>query len=548
MPERVATKPVRVWRARARTCLAILLLWAGALSWGGDRPGSFDSAPPLRQPAVAGLFYPADAEQLRRELDRLLKCAVAPTTTARLRALIAPHAGYTYSGPVAASAFAALRGTTFSRVIVLAPSHFADFEGVAVTPADYLSPLGRLERDPLSERLAQIPPFSSRPAAHVFPPAWARAGLTEERPDTYEHALEVELPFLQHALGTFRLVPLLCGRVDPSEVAAQLLAFLDDTTLLVASSDLSHYHPYEEARQRDLRCVRAICSLDTAAMRSQEACGKIPILVVMEIAKRLGWQPILLDYRNSGDTTGDRARGVVGYAAIAFYEGAKAESALRREYTKGGRDHGVNPIPDPRANGETTPTTSARLDRNEGRFLVRLARSALEEAVRHRRRLVVDPTSVPQSLREKKGCFVTLTEEGELRGCIGHIFPTEPLYLAVIDNAWAAALEDPRFPPVEPSELSHIDIEVSVLTVPRPLAFSSPEDLLAKLRPHRDGVVLKIGSAVATFLPQVWEQLPEPEPFLAHLSRKAGCPSDAWRGPHTSVMTYEVQAFHESDF
>jgi len=140
-----------------------------------------------------------------------------------------------------------------------------------------------------------------------------------------------------------------------------------------------------------------------------------------------------------------------------------------------------------------------------------------------------------------------LTKRGQLRGCIGHIFPQEELYRAVMDNARNAALRDPRFTPVQPDELDKIEIEVSVLTVPEPLAFSSPDDLLNKLRPHRDGVVLQIGGRGATYLPQVWEQIPDKVHFMDSLAEKAGLAPDAWRGRDTKVLIYHVEAFKESE-
>lgn len=500
----------------------------------------------LRPPAVAGSFYPADPKELSALVDGLLSKASVATTSARVRAVIAPHAGYVYSGPVAASAYAALKGQQVSRVVVLAPSHYAEFDGIAITPARYQTPLGVVDLDPLCDRLASHSPFSYFPPAKVHAPSWQRPAQ-ELRPDTFEHSLEVQLPFLQRSLRSFSLIPLVCGRVDPSRAADVLARELDEHTLLVASSDLSHYYPYDMARRLDTQCVQAICSLDFSRMRAQEACGKVPILIVMHIAKRFGWTPVLLDYRNSGDTAGDKSR-VVGYAAIAFYEAmSQTPSPESERQAKGGGDSQVSATSEPQKRKNSPEQTSATLTREEGLLLTKLARQALEEAVRHRRRLPVDVKSFPPALQEPRGCFVTLSEHGDLRGCIGHIFPQEPLCLAVVDNAWAAALEDPRFPPVAPHELANIKIEVSVLTVPRPLEFSSPDDLLAKLRPHRDGVVLKIGRAMATFLPQVWEQLPEKETFLAHLSRKAGCAADAWRGPNVSVLIYEVQAFHEPE-
>jgi len=191
--------------------------------------------------------------------------------------------------------------------------------------------------------------------------------------------------------------------------------------------------------------------------------------------------------------------------------------------------------------------SASSLSSDEQRTLVRLARQSLEEVVRRDRLPEVDTASLSPRLREPSGCFVTLEIQGQLRGCIGHITPQEPLYQAVMDNARSAALHDTRFSPVTPEELSRIDVEVSVLTVPQPLAFSSPEDLLAKLVPNRDGVVLAAGFRRATFLPQVWEKLPDKVRFLQQLSLKAGLDADGWRGPDVSVQIYHVQAIKEHE-
>ena len=189
----------------------------------------------------------------------------------------------------------------------------------------------------------------------------------------------------------------------------------------------------------------------------------------------------------------------------------------------------------------------ASLTSEERTFLLGLARKTLQEVVTTGKMPTLDPYDLPESLKEKKGCFVTLKKNGQLRGCIGYIFPIEPLFRAVMDNACAAATKDPRFDPVQPEELEAIEIEISVLTVPQPLEFDSPTDLLTKLRPHVDGVVLRIGNRQATYLPQVWEQIPDKELFLANLSAKSGRPPQAWRLPGTSVLTYQAEAFKESD-
>jgi hypothetical protein len=215
----------------------------------------------------------------------------------------------------------------------------------------------------------------------------------------------------------------------------------------------------------------------------------------------------LLDMRNSGDTGGDRSR-VVGYAAIAFYE----------------------PF------GE-------HLGKDERQSLLGIARRALHEAAATGR--LPEPPKSVAGLTEPRGCFVTLTQRGELRGCIGNLTAAGPLYHAVAEDARSAALSDPRFPPVSASEVEGLRIEISVLSEPRQLCFSSPEDLLRKLQPGVDGVILRMGDRAATYLPQVWEQLPDKEAFLNSLAEKAGCDPDAWRRPGTSVFLYEVEAFKE---
>ena len=193
----------------------------------------------------------------------------------------------------------------------------------------------------------------------------------------------------------------------------------------------------------------------------------------------------------------------------------------------------------------TLPKPAAQFSPAERQFLLDLARRTLSRVTAGRDLPEIKSDAVPAPCRVAKGCFVTLTKEGELRGCIGNILPAGPLYQAIMDNARNAALRDPRFLPVTAAEAGKIHIEISVLTVPVPLAFASPDDLLARLQPHRDGVVLQIGGHRATFLPQVWEQLPDKAEFLSHLAAKAGCPALAWRGKDVAVSLYQAEAFQE---
>lgn len=477
------------------------------------------AAPKVREPAVAGVFYPAQPAALSQLIDGYL-AAAKTESPGKLKALICPHAGYVYSGPVAASGFRLLRGAEFETVVLLAPSHYALFDGASVSDADvFRTPLGDVPVSPKARRLAQSSPFVPESACRVQRPDWI--GQSSRQPpfdgrdtaDTWEHADEVEVPFLQRSLKNFQLLPIVFGEVDPAQAARALDQILDDRTLIVASSDLSHYHPYAEARALDQRCTDAICALDVEQMSRQEACGITPILTLLHVAKQKGWQARLLDYRNSGDTAGDRSR-VVGYAAIAFYAPATAAETF----------------------------TAA-----ERRFLLELARKSVREAAATGRLPPVSAEGLAPELTVPKGCFVTLTKAGQLRGCIGHLTPQMPLYRAIADNARSATLYDPRFRAVAPDEVEHLEIEISVLTVPQPLAFASPDDLLRKLQPHEDGVVLQIGRRSATYLPQVWEQLPDKVEFLNSLAEKAGGAPGDWREPGTQVSIYHVESFKESD-
>lgn len=469
----------------------------------------------IREPAVAGLFYPGDAAALSKTLDTLLKGA-PEHPVARLKGLVCPHAGYEYSGPTAAIAYKTLAGREVQTVIVMGPSHYAWFKGACIPDAEaYRTPLGLVPISEKAKGLTAFAPFVLEPQCQVQRPPWHRQAPKpapepgQDTPETWEHSVEVQVPFLQKVLKNFKLLPVVIGDADPEQIAKVLADTLDDKTVVVASSDLSHYHSYSAAKELDSRCVKAICDGNIDQMKTQEACGKLPILALMHLARLKGWKAQLLDYRNSGDATGDKDR-VVGYTAVAFYAPA-----------------------------------SANLAAPERKFLLELARKSLKNASASVSLPEVAAQDVPPKLAEKKACFVTLTKGGALRGCIGHLTAMEPLYQAVLDNARNAAVRDPRFPPVQPNEVDQLKIEISVLTEPQPLAFSSPDDLLSKLRPNEDGVLLHIGPRTATFLPQVWTQIPDKVDFLSHLAQKAGCETSAWRGKDVSVSIYHVECFEE---
>ncbi|GAB4234838.1 MAG: AmmeMemoRadiSam system protein B [Methyloligellaceae bacterium] len=260
----------------------------------------------LRPPAVAGSFYPGDPEVLRETVVGLLAQAQA-APRGDIRAVIAPHAGYIYSGPVAAQAFAplqALRGRV-RRLVVIGPSHFVAFRGIAVPRVRaFRTPLGDMPVDAQAiARLASLPQV-----------------VEADEPHEGEHALEVELPFLQALFGPLPIVPLVVGRASAEEVAQVLDALWDADTRIVVSSDLSHYLDYESARQRDARTAAAIERLDEAAIGPEDACGALPLRGLLQAARRRGYAVERLDLRNSGDTAGERNR-VVGYGAWAVTAG-----------------------------------------------------------------------------------------------------------------------------------------------------------------------------------------------------------------------------------
>jgi AmmeMemoRadiSam system protein B len=256
----------------------------------------------VRPPAVAGSFYPRDADVLEETVAGLLAEASAKEN-GHIRAVIAPHAGYIYSGAVAAQAFAtleALKGTV-RRLVVIGPSHFVAFRGIAVPCAKaFRTPLGDMPLDAQAiSCIADLPQV-----------------VTEDEPHEGEHALEVELPFLQALFGPVPLVPLVVGTARAAEVAQVLDALWDEETLVIVSSDLSHYHDYDTARARDAKTAEAIERLDERAIGYDDACGSLALRGLLIAARRRGFTLERLDLRNSGDTAGDRGR-VVGYGAWA---------------------------------------------------------------------------------------------------------------------------------------------------------------------------------------------------------------------------------------
>lgn len=255
----------------------------------------------IRPPAVAGMFYPDEPHTLAGMVDRMLEEATETPLGGKLVALICPHAGYVYSGPVAASGYRLLRGRNYRRVVVLSPSHRVAFRGLALPDCTaFATPLGTVPVWRGCRDLALKEPF-----------------LLDSRPHAHEHAIEVHLPFLQRTLNDFELVPIVFGATHAPIDASALVPLVDAETLIVVSTDLSHYQPYRLAQEIDRATLDVFLAQNAELAAGTDACGREPTSTLLGLSRRLKWNIQLLDYRNSGDTAGDKSR-VVGYAALAL--------------------------------------------------------------------------------------------------------------------------------------------------------------------------------------------------------------------------------------
>jgi MEMO1 family protein len=455
--------------------------------------------PAIRPAAVAGSFYPADAAALRAQVRACLgavRADVSDSAGMPPKLLVVPHAGYIYSGPIAGHAYARLApwAESIRKVVLLGPAHRVALRGLAVPTVDaFETPLGVVRID-----------LEARNALAGF--AQVRR---DDRAHAREHSLEVQLPFLQTVLGdSFTLLPLAVGAANTGEVTAVVEHLWGgDETLIVVSTDLSHYLPYEDARATDRTTAARIAALATD-IDPYEACGAHALNGSLAAARRHGLRAQLLDLRNSGDTAGDRGR-VVGYAALAL----------------------------------TAPLENLVADDSEqelGAALISRARNSIAAALGAPR----EPEPQHPALSQAGATFVTLrTAGGELRGCIGRFEATPRLEDDVRRNAAAAAFSDPRFDPLQAHEWHGLQVEVSLLSEPEPLPLAhSAAEARRRLRPHVDGVILEWRGRQATFLPQVWEQLPEPADFLAALLRKAGLRADFW-ADDVRLQRYVVRKF-----
>jgi hypothetical protein len=472
-----------------------------------------------REAAVAGQFYPGSPLELKKELQKLFGARTDIQKEPDLLAVIAPHAGYIFSGPVAAESFMQIdRDREFDNVFLIGSSHRIAFEGASIyTLGNFRTPLGEV---PVNLDL-------SRELCHKF-----SVFTTRTDAQMNEHCLEVQLPFLQYWLNKpFRIIPIVLGTQNEAtcrKIAEALRPYFNQSNLFVISTDFSHYPAYADAQNADHKTSEAILTnkpdrLLNAMQINQQSdipglatslCGWTSVLTLLYITEGMpGLSYKLIDYRNSGDAAeGDKSR-VVGYCAIGVYSSG---------------------------NGTSQTEKSAYLIPDEDRtILLKLARETILSYVSTGKIPVIETDKLSPVLKTPAGAFVSLYKNKELRGCIGRFDPDQPLYKVVQDMAVASSTRDTRFNPVEPDELANIKIEISVLT---PLQkIKSPDEIIL----GKHGIYMKKGYNSGTFLPQVakstgWTK----EEFLGHCSRdKAGMGWDGWKTAELS--TYEAIVFKE---
>jgi len=484
----------------------------------------------IRPAAVAGQFYPADPVVLRKTVDSLI-AASPKEVSGKPFVVVCPHAGYSYSGKVAAAAFKQAAGNHYDLIVILGTNHTtAGFNKAAVFDGDgFQTPLGvaKVDRSAASQLLDSDSIFTRFDAVH-------RA----------EHSIEVQVPFIQVLFPNVPIVPIVVSTTDLSDcehIGRELARLATNrSVLIVASSDLSHYPRYQEAEKVDHQTLNLIVAEDAKALHRYltripgsapslvtGACGEGPILAGICAARTLGIaHGVRIAYANSGDLLPENRDRVVGYGAAAFlYQDPESEMTASTK-ASGGPKH-----------SDTSPET---LDSNTKRALLQLARRAITEFVT-KGDVEEEPGEKPQ-VSFPAGAFVTLREHGQLRGCIGRLQSDLPLEDVVARYAVYAASEDPRFKPVRPGELNQLEIEISVLSPPRPVPGYQA------IRIGRDGVVLTKDGHSATFLPQVAdEQHWGRDEMLSNLCLKAGLDERCWT-EGARFQTYQATVFSEADF
>jgi hypothetical protein len=504
-------------------CVALVVVVGGAVAMRLMKEPAVIQAKPAKtevwKSTLAGTWYKADSNALRADLAGFFQKAVVKPKEDVI-ALILPHAGYQYSGQTAACGVKSL-GRSYRRVVVIGPTHRLPMEDMFSVPraTHFETPLGRVPLDvEFAEKLLKYPLFQNVPAAYQ-----------------QEHSVQIEVPLLQYKLGDFKLVLIVAGQCSYDAIAKAgriLASLIDADTLVVASSDFTHYGPQyqyvpfkenipEGLKKLDMGAFEFIAKLDAKGLLGYRdgtgatICGCVPIAVLLEALGK-DTKAEMIRYTTSGELTSDYSNSV-SYLAAAF------------------RGKWTNSTPPASAPGQTT------LSPEDKKQLLSLVRQTIRYALDHQR--APEPADLnfaaSESMKPPRAAFVTLKKNGQLRGCVGDIFPQRPLYKSVITNAIYAAFGDRRFPQLQKEEYDQLKVEISALTAPTPVA--SWRDI----RIGVDGIVLNKDGQSAVFLPQVApEQGWDLETTLRYLSEKAGLPADAWK-EGASFLVFQADIFGE---
>mgnify|MGYP001618442073 CR=1 FL=1 len=477
----------------------------------------------IKEPNVAGQFYPGDKKGLSSQIDECLNQAAPEGIKGDIFCLISPHAGYDFSGATAAFGYKLIQGKTYGcgyrkphhrplaykTVVVIGPSHYYGFNGIAVYPGGkFRTPLGDLEIDSgFAQKLLE-------PQQNIS---------ADIKAFNKEHSVEVQLPFLQKTLQDFKIVPIVVGQCEYAalnQLAENLSKAIGNRTdvLIIASTDLTHSYDFAQTRKVDkltLKHLQEMSPEDIYRKLSSEEiqmCGGLPVVSAIITAKKSGYDKIkLLSHTDSAEVTGNKTKGnwTVGYASAIIYRENKP------------------------------PEETELLNTKQKKRLLEIARKTIEEYLKSGKR--PDFSENDPRLTAISGAFVTLNKHGELRGCIGNIIGQKPLYETVRDMAIESATADPRFQPVTKEELKDVEIEISVLSPLRKISDISEFEL------GKHGVIVKSGWNQGVFLPQValetgWSK----EEFLSNLcAHKAGLSPDAWKNPKTEIHIFSAIVFSE---
>ncbi|MFA7653334.1 MAG: AmmeMemoRadiSam system protein B [Candidatus Omnitrophota bacterium] len=467
----------------------------------------------VKEPCVAGSFYPGSSEDLSLMIDGFLEKANPEKVDGRIFAIITPHAGYGYSGQVAAFGYKLIKDRPYKTVVILGTSHRYHFSGASVYPEGiFKTSLGEMsvDNDFTRKLLNQEAEISFIPQAFKE-----------------EHSIEVQLPFLQKTLTGFKIVPVVLGDCSLN-TCKKFAALLKDAiggrkdVLVVVSTDMYHGYDYEEARLMDELTLGALKNMDSESLYyglrdgTMQMCGGFGVVTALILAQELGYNKVkVLEHTDSAQVTGNKEKGIwtVGYASCVI-------NALKATPVQRGREKNM-------------------LNNIQREKLLEIARNSIETYLRTGKKLEI--SQADPLLARVMGAFVTLNERGQLRGCIGSLVGSGPLYLTVRDMAVEAATQDPRFNPLSLSELEDVDIEISVLSPMKKI--TGPDEI--QLGVH--GVLVRKGLRSGVFLPQVavetgWSK----EEFMSNLClHKAGLPADAWKDKTTEIYTFTAEVFSE---